>query len=176
MSITRDDIIALSSEAGQAGDLKQVEICNRALNVNGPKLTGDEIEAAWDECVRVITEARNSIASDKAPHIAASDRSLIDDARAIAAAMTFDAQRAYLAAKGSDYAESPDLMLIAAAVLGRAQHDLRELAARLEYEIGHVSDLNRKLTHEIELRAIREGSPAVQNGPYAYMTGPHADA
>ena len=78
--------------------------------------------------------------------IAASDRHLIDDARAIAAAATFPAQRDYLASVASDYAASDDLLLIAAAVLGRAQHDLRELAARLEYEIGHSAELAAQLS------------------------------
>lgn len=45
-----DDIRALRDEAGTAGDLEQVSLCDRAL-------AGDD--DAWAECARVITEARS---------------------------------------------------------------------------------------------------------------------
>ena len=48
MSITAADIRALRDEAGQAGDLEQVEICTQAL---------DGSEDAWAECERVIADA-----------------------------------------------------------------------------------------------------------------------
>lgn len=48
MSITTTQIEALMTEAGEHGDLQQVEICERAL-------TGDE--AAIAECQRVIDAA-----------------------------------------------------------------------------------------------------------------------
>ena len=49
MNITTADVRALRDEAGQAGDLKQAEICTQALD-------GDD--DAWAECERVITSAR----------------------------------------------------------------------------------------------------------------------
>ena len=48
-TISRQDIRDLRDEAGTAGDLEQVAICDRALD-------GDD--AAWAECERVITETR----------------------------------------------------------------------------------------------------------------------
>ena len=48
MDITDEQIRALSDEAGQAGDLEQVAICERALNGDG---------AARAECGRVIADA-----------------------------------------------------------------------------------------------------------------------
>jgi hypothetical protein len=47
-TITDEQIEALSTEAGSAGDLDQVAICDRALR-------GDE--SAKAECVRVIRDA-----------------------------------------------------------------------------------------------------------------------
>lgn len=46
--ITKAQIEKLSDEAGEAGDLEQVAICNKALE-------GDA--AAIAECARVITDA-----------------------------------------------------------------------------------------------------------------------
>lgn len=47
-TITHEQIQALRDEAGQAGDLEQVAICDRALE-------GDETAIA--ECERVIADA-----------------------------------------------------------------------------------------------------------------------
>lgn len=47
-TVTKNQIQALRTEAGAAGDLKQVAICDRALD-------GDE--AARAECARVIADA-----------------------------------------------------------------------------------------------------------------------
>lgn len=48
VEITKAQIKSLSNEAGEAGDLEQVAICDRAL-------TGDA--AATAECARVIADA-----------------------------------------------------------------------------------------------------------------------
>ena len=48
--ITDVDIWALRAEAAEAGDDKQVAVCNRALQAN-------DLDA-WDECERVILAAR----------------------------------------------------------------------------------------------------------------------
>lgn len=49
MAITREQIEALRTEAGEHGDSAQVEVCDRAL-------AGDQ--AATVECERVISNAR----------------------------------------------------------------------------------------------------------------------
>lgn len=48
-SITESMIVALRAEAGKAGDLEQVAVCDRALT--------DDVEAIV-ECRRVIDDAR----------------------------------------------------------------------------------------------------------------------
>lgn len=50
--ITEADIEALRTAAGQAGDLAQVEICDRAL-----RLIGRDVDA-WEQCERVILSWR----------------------------------------------------------------------------------------------------------------------
>jgi hypothetical protein len=55
------------------------------------------------------------------------DADLLSQARAIAAAHTIDAMRAFLASKGDSYA-SGDAMAVYAAFLGRAQAVLSEVA------------------------------------------------
>ena len=47
--ISEETIEQLKSEAGAAGDLEMVRICDQALN---------EDEAAAEECARVIAQAR----------------------------------------------------------------------------------------------------------------------
>lgn len=61
MDITTSDIRALMDEAGQAGDSAQVTLCEHALNGDG---------GAWDECERVITEARRNAITLTAQDIA----------------------------------------------------------------------------------------------------------
>lgn len=50
MTITTDQIQSLRTEAGQAGDLDQVAICDRALDGDADAIT---------ECERVIEAARS---------------------------------------------------------------------------------------------------------------------
>lgn len=54
-TVTTDAIRLLRDEAGSAGDLAQVEICDRAL-------AGDE--QAIEECARVITHAAAQAADE----------------------------------------------------------------------------------------------------------------
>jgi hypothetical protein len=50
-----EDIRRLRDEAGRAGDLAQVEVCDRALDEADGSPEG---YAAWAECERVILNAR----------------------------------------------------------------------------------------------------------------------
>jgi hypothetical protein len=50
--VTESDIESLRTAAGQAGDLAQVEICDRAL-----RLVGRDVDA-WEQCERVILSWR----------------------------------------------------------------------------------------------------------------------
>lgn len=74
--------------------------------------------------------------------LTASDARLIADAREIAAAITVDKQRDFLTRKGSDYAADSDILMVAAATLGRAQSIAESLALRLEQELARNAELS----------------------------------
>lgn len=62
MLITRDDVEALRIEAGQAGDLAMVEICDLALSDDRDRFErGDRFDDpkayAWHKCLNVIEMA-----------------------------------------------------------------------------------------------------------------------
>lgn len=59
--VYREDIIALASEAGTAGDVKMARIAGTALGINGQSFDG-EIDGAWGECVEVILDNRANTA------------------------------------------------------------------------------------------------------------------
>jgi len=52
IAVTDADVESLRTAAGQAGDLAQVEICDRAL-----RLVGRDVDA-WEQCERVILSWR----------------------------------------------------------------------------------------------------------------------
>jgi hypothetical protein len=53
--IHAEDVRRLRSEAARAGDMAMVAVCDRALDIADDSPEG---YAAWDECERVIREAR----------------------------------------------------------------------------------------------------------------------
>lgn len=55
MSVRAEDVRRLRDEAGRAGDLAQVALCDRALDEHDDSPEG---YAAWAECERVILAAR----------------------------------------------------------------------------------------------------------------------
>lgn len=60
LTITRRDVEALRTEAGSAGDLAMVEICDLALSSDrerferGDSRIGDEASHAWRKCLNAI--------------------------------------------------------------------------------------------------------------------------
>lgn len=72
-TISRDDVEQLMSEAQQAGDHRQVEICAEALEHG----TGSE---AWQECRRVIAEAWSAAQDQAAEALVPTPETLTFDA------------------------------------------------------------------------------------------------
>lgn len=61
-TVTEADIQALANEALAAGDEAQYRICKRAMGAGAADDAGYDLShaEAWDECERVILEARRN--------------------------------------------------------------------------------------------------------------------